>query len=64
MSNERDKIALVIAVGLITWGLVLLGSLAWRNRSLAEGGGEIFLAVAAGLVASLTAYFARGNGKE
>ena len=59
----RDRIALVIAVGLVSWGLAMLGLLAWTNRSLSEGGGEIFLAIAAGLVAALTAYFA-SNKKE
>ena len=61
MSNERDRIAFVIAVGLLAWGLAMIGMIAWRNRSLSEGGGEIFLAIAAGLVAALTAYFARGG---
>lgn len=61
MNIDRDRIALVIAVGLITWGLVMMAGIAWRNRPISEGGGEIFLAIAAGLVAALTAYFARGG---
>jgi hypothetical protein len=61
----RDRIAFVIAAGLIAWGLVLLIGLAWRGKSLSESGGEIFLAIATGLCTALGAYFAtRNNGDK
>jgi hypothetical protein len=62
MSN-RDRVAIVIAAGLVSWGLIAIAAAAWRNRSFTEGGGEILLAIAGGLGASLAAYFAmRNNG--
>jgi hypothetical protein len=62
--TPKDRIALAIVLGLITWGLVLMLGLTWRGKSLSEGGGEIFLAIATGLATSLGAYFAtRNNGK-
>lgn len=56
--NAKDRIALVITVGLITWGLVLMGGLIWNKKSLSDSGGEIFLGIATGLVTALGAYFA------
>jgi hypothetical protein len=62
MSN-RDRVAIVIASGLVAWGGIAIVCLAWRNKSFTEGGGEILLAIAGGLGASLAAYFAtRNNG--
>lgn len=62
--KPKDRAALIIASGLIAWGLVMMVSLAWRNKSMSEGGSEIFMAVATGLCTALGAYFARnGNGK-
>jgi hypothetical protein len=58
MMNPRDRVALIISAGLIAWGIVAIGCLAWRNKSFTEGGGEILLAIAGGLSASLAAYFA------
>jgi hypothetical protein len=60
--KPKDRIALVISAGLISWGLVMIAGIAWRNRSLSEGGGEIFLAIATGLATALGAYFATRNG--
>ena len=59
--KARDIVAITIAVGLTSWGLVLMVGLGWRNKSLSEGGGEIFLAIATGLVASLATYMALQN---
>jgi hypothetical protein len=55
---------MIIASGLIGWGLVLLIGLSWRGKSLSEGGGEIFLAIATGLTTALGAYFATRNGNN
>lgn len=60
----RDRIAAIIATGLVAWGLVLMLGLVWRGGKLSEGGGEIFLAIATGLVASLGMYFATKNGNN
>jgi hypothetical protein len=63
--NWRDRTALVIASGLIAWGIIAIVAVAWRNKNFTESGGEILLAIAGGLSASLAAYFAtRGNGKN
>jgi hypothetical protein len=62
--STRDRTAIVIAAGLVSWGLVAILCAAWRNKNFTEGGGEILLAIAGGLGASLAAYFAmRNNGK-
>ena len=61
--NARDRVALVIAIGLVTWGVLTILGIWWRGRTISEGGGEILLAVAGGLTASLTAYFATKNDK-
>jgi hypothetical protein len=68
MSN-RDRVAIVIAAGLVSWGGIAIVALAWRNKNFTEGGGEILLAIAGGLGASLATYFAisnkkNGNGKD
>jgi hypothetical protein len=64
MSN-RDRVAIVIAAGLVGWGLLAIAGAAWRNQSFTEGGGEILLAIAGGLGASLAAYFAtKSNGNK
>ena len=63
--SSRDRIALVIAAGLVAWGVIAIVAVAWRNKSFTESGGEILLAIAGGLSASLAAYFAtRNNHKE
>ena len=62
--NTRDRVALIIAAGLISWGIIAIGGLAWRNKSFTEGGGEILLAIVGGLGASLAAYFAVRNGNN
>jgi hypothetical protein len=63
--SPRDRIALAIAVGLISWGIIMIAGIAWRNRAMSEGGGEIFLAIATGLCTALGAYFASGrNGNK
>lgn len=60
-----DRVALIIASGLVAWGIAMIAGLAWRNKSISEGGGELLLAVAVGLTSSLTAYFAtRNNGNH
>jgi hypothetical protein len=64
--SSRDRVAIAIAVGLVSWGLIAIIALAWRNKNFTEGGGEILLAIAGALGASLAAYFAtrrNGNGK-
>ena len=61
--NARDRVALVIAIGLVTWGVLTILGIGWHGRTISEGGGEILLAVAGGLTASLTAYFATKNDK-
>lgn len=57
--------ALVIAVGLITWGLLTIGGSIYRNRSLTEGGAEFFVAIGGAMAAMLVTYFTsrNGNGK-
>lgn len=64
--SPKDRIAAIIATGLVSWGLVLMIGLVWNKQPLSESGGEIFLAIATGLVAALGMYFAtkNGNGKE
>jgi hypothetical protein len=62
--NARDRVALVIAAGLISWGLIAIVCIAWRNKSFTESSGEILLAIAGGLSASLAAYFATRNGSK
>lgn len=64
--TARDKVAIIIAAGLISWGVLAIGGLAWRNKSFTEGGGEILLAIVGGLAAALAAYFAvtRNNNKK
>jgi energy-converting hydrogenase Eha subunit A len=61
MSN-RDRVAIIIAAGLASWGIIAIGCAAWRNKSLGEAGGEILGLIAGGLTAALTAYFTRNNG--
>ena len=60
--KPKDRIAAIIAAGLVCWGLVLMIGLVWNQKSLSESGGEIFLAIATGLVAALGMYFATKNG--
>jgi len=61
--SPRDRVALIIAAGLVGWGLIAIIAAAWRNKNFTEGGGEILLAIAGGLGASLAAYFATHNNK-
>ncbi len=63
--NNRDRVALIIAAGLVSWGLVAIVAAAWRNKSFTESGGEILGLIAGTLGSSLAAYFAlRGNNKN
>ena len=62
--TPKDRVAIIIAAGLITWGIVLMAGLAWNKKSVSEGGGEIFLAIATGLATALGAYFATRNGNH
>jgi hypothetical protein len=62
--NARDRVALVIAVGLTSWGVFAILAAAWRNKSLGEAGGEILGLIAGGLSASLAAYFTRNNNNN
>ena len=63
--NARDRVAIIIATGLVAWGLFMIIGLTVRNKSITEAGGELLLAVAGGLSASLAAYFAtRHNGNN
>jgi hypothetical protein len=59
--NWRDRVAFVIAAGLVSWGLVAIIMAGWRNKSFTEGGGEILSIIAGGLGSSLAAYFATRN---
>ena len=52
---------MVVAVGLITWGVIALGGMVWRNKSLTEGGAEFFVAIGGAMVAMLVTYFASKN---
>jgi len=60
--NWKDRVALVIAAGLVSWGLVAIIMAGWRNKNFTEGGGEILSIIAGGLGSSLAAYFATRNG--
>ena len=64
MMSPRDRVAIVIAIGLVTWGIMAIAGAAWRNRSFTEGGGEILLAIVGGLGASLAAYFATRHNRN
>lgn len=59
----RDRVAIIVAAGLVGWGLVAIAAAAWRNKSFTDSGGEILLAIAGALGASLSAYFATHNDK-
>jgi hypothetical protein len=60
--KPRDRIAFVIATGLIGWGLFAIIGATLHGKNLAEAGGEILGLIAGGLSASLAAYFTR-NGE-
>jgi hypothetical protein len=62
--NNRDRVALVIAAGLVAWGIVSLTIIAVNGRPLSEVGGQALLAIGGGLVASLAAYFASAPKKN
>jgi hypothetical protein len=62
--TPKDRIAFVIVAGLIGWGALVIIGLAISKKSLAEGGGEIFVAIAGGLVSAVGAYFATRNGDK
>ena len=59
--KPKDRVAMVVAVGLITWGVIALGGMVWRNKSLTEGGAEFFVAIGGAMVAMLVTYFASKN---
>ena len=64
--KPKDRIALIVAVGLVTWGVVAIGGMVWRNKALSEVGGEFFVGVGGAMVAMLVTYMAtkhNGNGK-
>lgn len=62
--KPKDRIALVVAVGLITWGILTIGGAIYRNKSLTEGGGEFFVAIGGAMVAMLVTYFTSRNGDK
>ena len=64
--KPKDRIALIIAVGLITWGVIGLGGLVYRNKTLGETGGEVLVAIGGALVAMLATYLASkdSNGND
>jgi hypothetical protein len=63
--SPRDRVALIIASGLVAWGVVMIIGSAWRGQPISTTSGEIFLAVATGLCTALGAYFAtRNNGNH
>lgn len=59
--NWKDRIALVIAAGLVSWGIIAIAFVGWHGKSFTDSGGEILLAIAGGLTASLATYFATKN---
>lgn len=61
--KPKDRIALVVVVGLITWGILTIGGAIYRNRSLTEGGAEWFIAIGGALAAMLVTYFTSKNGQ-
>ena len=60
--KPRDRIALIIAVGLLTWGVIAIGGAVWRNKTMTKGGAEFFVAIGGALVAALVTYLASKNG--
>lgn len=63
--EPKDRIAMIIVVGLVTWGILAIGGAILRNKSLTEGGGEFFVAIGGALVASVVTYLAsKNNGKK
>lgn len=63
--KPKDQLALIVAVGLISWGLIALVGSIWRSKPFSETGAEFFLTIGGALVAMLVTYFAlkNGNGK-
>lgn len=62
--RPKDRVAFVIAVGLITWGALAIGGSIYRSKSFTEGGAEFFVAIGGAMVASLVAYFTSKNGDK
>jgi hypothetical protein len=61
--TPKDRIAFVIVAGLIGWGALTIVGLWFTHKSLTDAGGEIFVAIAGGLLSALGGYFAVRNGK-
>lgn len=62
--KPQDWVAIIIGTGLVSWGVILMVGLTLNKKPLSESGGEIFLAIATGLVAVLGVYFSRRNGND
>lgn len=60
--NMRDLAALVIAVGLVLWGIIAFVALAYHDKQLSEIGGDALIAIGGGLVAALAAYLGQREG--
>jgi hypothetical protein len=61
--TSKDRIAFIIAAGLISWGVFGIIGAALHGKQLGESGGEILGLIAGTLGASLAAYFTRDNGE-
>jgi hypothetical protein len=61
--KPKDRIAFIIAAGLISWGLFAIIGAGIHGRPLGEAGGEILGLIAGSLGAALAAYFTRNNGE-
>ena len=62
--SPRDILALVIGIGLLSWGLITIGALAWHGKSLGEAGGEFFIAIGGVLAGAIATYMATRNNHK
>lgn len=61
--TPRDWIALVIATGLLLWGIISLVLVGWQGRPLSDVGGQALLTISGGLLVAFGNYFAKRNGE-
>jgi hypothetical protein len=62
--NAKDRVAMIIAVGVMAWGVLTIIGLMFSHKSLSEAGGEIFVAIGGGAIAMLATYFATKNNNN